>query len=142
MFQDTDTTNVSYKSDINTASSYHYNVHATKNIIVINDYEKLHELFGQLLKETQRIKSEGDYEAVEALVEGYGVKVDQDLHKEVLERNAQFTSAPYSGFVNPVIVPKLNEAGEIEGFSIEQPTTFKEQMIYYSKTYNFLPEVN
>ena len=108
----------------------------------INDYEKLHELFGQLLKETQRIKSEGDYEAVEALVEGYGVKVDQDLHKEVLERNAQFTSAPYSGFVNPVIVPKLNEAGEIESFSIEQPATFKEQMIYYSKTYNFLPEVN
>ena len=108
----------------------------------INDYEKLHELFGQLLKETQRIKSEGDYEAVEALVEGYGVKVDQDLHKEVLERNAQFTSAPYSGFVNPVIVPKLNEAGEIEGFAIEQPATFKEQMIYYSKTYNFLPEVN
>ena len=108
----------------------------------INDYEKLHELFGQLLKETQRIKSEGDYEAVEALVEGYGVKVDQDLHKEVLERNAQFTSAPYSGFVNPVIVPKMNEAGEIEGFTIEQPATFKEQMIYYSKTYNFLPEVN
>ena len=108
----------------------------------INDYEKLHELFGQLLKETQRIKSEGDYEAVEALVEGYGVKVDQDLHKEVLERNAQFTSAPYSGFVNPVIVPKMNEAGEIEAFRIEQPATFKEQMIYYSKTYNFLPEVN
>jgi len=108
----------------------------------INDYEKLHELFGQLLKETQRIKSEGDYEAVEALVEGYGVKVDQDLHKEVLERNAQFTSAPYSGFVNPIIVPKMNDAGEIEGFTIEQPATFKEQMIYYSKTYNFLPEVN
>ena len=108
----------------------------------INDYEKLHELFGQLLKETQRIKSEGDYEAVEALVEGYGVKVDQDLHKEVLERNAQFTSAPYSGFVNPVIVPKMNEAGEIEAFRIEQPATFNEQMIYYSKTYNFLPEVN
>ncbi len=108
----------------------------------INDYEKLHELFGQLLKETQRIKSEGDYEAVEALVEGYGVKVDQDLHKEVLERNAQFTSAPYSGFVNPVIVPKMNEAGEIEGFTVEQPATFKEQMIHYSKTYNFLPEVN
>ena len=94
------------------------------------------------MKETQRIKSEGDYEAVEALVEGYSVKVDQDLHKEVLERNAQFTSAPYSGFVNPVIVPKMNEAGEIEAFRIEQPATFNEQMIYYSKTYNFLPEVN
>ena len=113
-----------------------------KTYFKINDYEKLHDLFGQLLKETQRIKSEGDYEAVEALVEGYGVKVDQDLHKEVLERNAQFTSAPYSGFVNPVIVPKMNDAGEIEGFTIEQPATFKEQMINYSKSYNFLPEVN
>jgi dipeptidyl-peptidase-3 len=113
-----------------------------KTYFKINDYEKLHDLFGQLLKETQRIKSEGDYEAVEALVEGYGVKVDQDLHKEVLERNAQFTSAPYSGFVNPVIVPEMNEAGEIESFTIEQPTTFKEQMINYSKNYNFLPEVN
>ena len=108
----------------------------------INDYEKLHELFGQLLRETQRIKSEGDFAAVEALVEGYGVKVDQDLHKEILERNKQFTSAPYSGFVNPVITPKTNDAGEIEGFTLEQPKTFKEQMLEYSKNYNFLPEVN
>tara|TARA_R110000787_G_scaffold81036_2_gene175880 strand:+ start:38228 stop:40273 length:2046 start_codon:yes stop_codon:yes gene_type:complete len=113
-----------------------------KTYFKINDYEKLHDIFGQLLKETQRIKSEGDYEAVEALVEGYGVKVNQDLHQEVLERNEQFTAAPYSGFVNPVIVPKMNDAGEIEGFTIEQPATFKEQMINYSKSYNFLPEVN
>ena len=113
-----------------------------KTYFNINDYDKLHDIFGQLLKETQRIKSEGDFEAVEALVEGYGVKVDQNLHKEVLERNKQFTSAPYSGFVNPVIVPKMNDAGEIEGFTIEQPATFKEQMINYSKSYNFLPEVN
>jgi dipeptidyl-peptidase-3 len=113
-----------------------------KTYFKINDYEKLHDIFGQLLKETQRIKSEGDYEAVESLVEGYGVKVNQELHKEVLERNKQFTSAPYSGFVNPVIVPKINDAGEIVGFTIEQPATFKEQMINYSKSYNFLPEVN
>ena len=113
-----------------------------KTYFKINDYEKLQDIFGQLLKETQRIKSEGDYEAVEALVEGYGVKVNQDLHKEVLERNEQFTAAPYSGFVNPVIVPEMNDAGEIEGFTIEQPATFKEQMINYSKSYNFLPEVN
>src|SRR5690606_8864189 len=79
----------------------------------INDYDKLHELFGQLLKETQRIKSEGDYSAVEALVESYGVKVDQAVHAEVLKRNEQFTSAPYSGFVNPVLVPETNEEGEI-----------------------------
>ena len=113
-----------------------------KTYFKINDYEKLHDIFGQLLRETQRIKSEGDFEAVEALVEGYGVKVDQDLHKEILKRNEQFTSAPYSGFVNPVIVPNINDAGEIKGFSIEQPATFKEQMIKYSKKYNNLPEVN
>jgi len=113
-----------------------------KTYFNINDYEKLHELFGQLLRETQRIKSEGDFEAVQALVEGYGVKVDQDLHKEILERNAQFTAAPYSGFVNPVIVPKMNDTGEIESFTIEQPATFTEQMLFYKKNYNFLPEVN
>jgi len=108
----------------------------------INDYEKLRELFGELLRETQRIKSEGDFEAVEALVEGYGVKVDQALHAEVLERNKQFTSAPYSGFVNPVIVPTMNDAGEIEGFTIEQPTSFEAQMLNYSKTYSNLPAKN
>ncbi|RLD27697.1 MAG: dihydrofolate reductase [Bacteroidetes bacterium] len=108
----------------------------------INDYEKLHELFGELLRETQRIKSEGDYAAVEALVEGYGVKVDQGLHAEVLERNKQFTSAPYSGFVNPVIVPNMNDEGEIVSFSIEQPETFQEQMLNYSKNYSNLPVEN
>ncbi len=113
-----------------------------KTYFQINDYDKLHDLFGQLLRETQRIKSEGDFKAAEALVEGYGVKVDQDLHKEVLERNKQFTSAPYSGFVNPVIVPKMNDLGEIESFTITQPKTFKDQMVYYSNEYNFLPEVN
>ena len=108
----------------------------------INDYEKLHELFGQLLRETQRIKSEGDYAAVEHLVETYGVKVDQALHKEILERNKQFTSAPYSGFVNPVLVPKMNDNGEIESFTIEQPKTFAEQMLFYSKNYSNLPAMN
>ncbi len=105
----------------------------------INDYDKLHEIFGRLLTETQRIKSEGDYAAVEALVEGYGVKVDQTLHAEILERNKQFTSAPYSGFVNPMIVPKMNDKDEIESFTIEQPNTFVEQMLMYSKNYSFLP---
>src|SRR5690554_1166663 len=108
----------------------------------INDYEKLHDLFGQLLRETQRIKSEGDYAAVEKLVETYGVKVDYDLHKEILERNKQFTSAPYSGFVNPVIVPKMDDNGEIVSFTIEQPETFAEQMLYYAKNYSNLPAVN
>ncbi|QQX76874.1 MULTISPECIES: dipeptidyl-peptidase 3 family protein [Aequorivita] len=108
----------------------------------INDYDKLHDLFGELLRETQRIKSEGDYAAVENLVETYGVKVDQTLHKEILERNKQFTSAPYSGFVNPVLVPKMNDSGEIESFTIEQPETFADQMFFYSKNYSNLPPVN
>jgi len=113
-----------------------------KTYFNINDYEKLHDLFGQLLRETQRIKSEGDFAAVEALVEGYGVKVDQVLHKEVLARNEQFTSAPYSGFVNPIIKPKVNDAGEIVSFSIEQPESFESQMLQYDKEYSFLPEEN
>ncbi|GAB5400507.1 MAG: dihydrofolate reductase [Aureisphaera sp.] len=108
----------------------------------INDYAKLRELFGELLKETQRITSEGDYEAAKALVEDYGVKVDQDIHAEVLDRNSQFKSAPYSGFVNPVIVPTTDDAGEITGFTIEQPESFESQMLEYSKNFNYLPEEN
>ncbi len=107
----------------------------------INDYDKLHDLFGQLLRETQRIKSEGDYAAAEALVEGYGVKVDQTLHAEILERNKQFTTAPYSGFVNPDIIPNMNDNGEIESFSVKQPTTFEEQMLKYSDNYSNLTTV-
>ncbi len=113
-----------------------------KTYFNINDYEKLHELFGQLLRETQRIKSEGDYAAVEALVEGYGVKVDQTIHAEVLERNKQFTSAPYSGFVNPVLVPEMDDNGVITAIKVTQPKGFPEQMLEYSKTYSFLPVKN
>ncbi|MBC3844884.1 dihydrofolate reductase [Winogradskyella echinorum] len=113
-----------------------------KTYFNINDYEKLHELFGQLLRETQRIKSEGDYAAVEALVEGYGVKVDQAIHAEVLDRNKQFTSAPYSGFVNPVLVPEMNDAGEITAIKVTQPKGFPEQMLEYSINYSNLPKVN
>ncbi|WP_336126994.1 dipeptidyl-peptidase 3 family protein [Mesoflavibacter sp. CH_XMU1422-2] len=113
-----------------------------KTYFNINDYDKLHELFGQLLRETQRIKSEGDYAAVEALVEDYGVKVDQAIHAEVLERNKQFKSAPYSGFVNPVLVPETNDAGEITAIKVTQPDTFEGQMLDYSTNYNFLPARN
>ena len=108
----------------------------------INDYEKLHDLFGQLLRETQRIKSEGDFEAVQALVEGYGVKVDQAIHANVLERNKQFTSAPYSGFVNPVLVPQTDADGEITSIKVNYVESFVGQMLDYSEMYNFLPEVN
>ncbi len=108
----------------------------------INDYDKLREIFGRLLKETQRIKSEGDFEAAKALVEGYGVKVDQEIHKEVLDRNAQFTSAPYNGFVNPVLEPVMDAEGNITDINITQPETFEEQMNFYAKNYNFLPTKN
>ena len=108
----------------------------------INDYEKLHELFGQLLRETQRIKSEGDFEAVEALVENYGVKVNQELHAEVLERNKKFKSAPYGGFVNPVLVPETDENGEITNIKVMHSVSFENQMLSYSNKYGFLPEEN
>ncbi len=113
-----------------------------KTYFIVNDYAKLHEIFGRLLKETQRIKSEGDFEAAKALVEGYGVKVDQELHKEVLERNSQFKSAPYSGFVNPVLTPVTDAEGTITDIKIMQPNSFEEQMYFYAKNYSFLPSKN
>ena len=106
-----------------------------KTFYVINDYNKLRLLFGELLKEIQRIKSEGDYEAGKYLIENYGVKVDQDLHKEVLERNKKFTSAPYSGFINPELVLVKNDEGQIIDVKVIQPDSFASQMLNYSKTY-------
>jgi dipeptidyl-peptidase-3 len=113
-----------------------------KTYFNIKDYDKLHQYFGELLRETQRIKSEGDYKAVEALVEGYGVKVDQAIHAEVLERNKQFTGAPYSGFVNPVLVASKDASGNIIGITVEQNDTFEGQMMRYSRDYGFLPTTN
>ena len=110
-----------------------------KTYFNITDYEKLHALFGELLREVQRIKSEGDYEAGKNLVENYGVKVDQKIHAEVLERNKQFPSPPYSGFVNPVLVPKMDKKGNIISIQVTQPKSFAEQMLNYSKNFGFLP---
>jgi dipeptidyl-peptidase-3 len=104
----------------------------------IKDYVKLRAIFGELLKETQRITSEGDYEAGKNLVEDYGVKVDQKLHKEVLDRNSKFKSPPYSGFVNPMLVPTMDTDGNITGFNIEQPESFESQMLEYAKNYGNL----
>lgn len=113
-----------------------------KTYFVVRDYAKLRVLFGELLSEIQRIKSEGDFKAGKALVETYGVKVDQALHKEVLERNSKFKSAPYSGFVNPVLTPELDADGNILDVKVVQPTSFAEQMLDYAKRYTTLPEVN
>ena len=108
----------------------------------ITNYDKLHDLFGQLLKETQRIKSEGDFQAVQSLVEGYGVKVDQEIHSNVLDRNKKFKSAPYGGFINPVLVPEVNSDGDIKSIDVKYAKDFSSQMLYYSRYYNFLPNLN
>lgn len=109
-----------------------------KTYFVINDYDKLRELFGQLLREVQRIKSEGDFDAGQALIEGYGVKVDQDLHREVLERSKNLKSAPYGGFINPELKPVTNENGEITDIKVHYPEDFTQQMLDYSEKYSFL----
>jgi len=113
-----------------------------KTYFVINDYEKLRVLFGELLREIQRIKSEGDYEAGKNLIENYGVKIDQELHAEILKRNEKFTSAPYSGFINPVLTPELDDKGEIIDIKVEQPENFAVQMIEYASRYSTLPDSN
>ena len=113
-----------------------------KTYVVIRDYEALTNLFGQLLREIQRIKSEGDYQAGKALVEKYGVKVDRNLHIEVLERVARLNIAPYSGFINPRLVPKFDEQGEVVDVRIEYPDDFTKQHLEYSARYSFLPTYN
>ncbi|MBX2888129.1 MAG: hypothetical protein KF829_05705 [Ferruginibacter sp.] len=112
-----------------------------KTYIRINDYNKLKDLFGQLLREIQRIKSEGDYAAGKALVETYGVKVDKALHKEVLERYAKLNVKPYKGFIQPKLVPVM-EGEKITDVKIEYPESFYDQMIEYGKKYAFLPIEN
>lgn len=115
---------------------------AGKTYVVVNDYDKLRELFGELLREIQRIKSEGDFKAGMELVERYGVKVDPTLHGEVLKRYAALNIAPYSGFVNPRYVPVLDEAGAMTDVRIEYPTDYVDQMLTYSSEYSFLPNRN
>ena len=113
-----------------------------KTYFVIRDYDKLRVLFGELLKEIQRIKSEGDYDAGMNIIETYGVKVDQEIHKEVLERNKKFTTPPYSGFINPELQPVYNDNNEIVDILVIQPESFAKQMIDYANKYTTLPDYN
>lgn len=114
-----------------------------KTYFVVRDYEKLRGLFGQLLREVQRIKSEGDFAAGQALIENYGTKVDPELHAEVLRRYAPLNVAPYSGFINPKLVPvTASGSDEITNVRVEYPDDFTEQMLEYAATYSFLPTVN
>ena len=107
-----------------------------KTYVKVNDYEKLRGLFAQLLAEVQRIKSEGDFEAGRQLVETYGVKVDPELHKEVLERYARLNIAPYKGFVNPIYTLVKDEKGEITDVKIEYGENYVDQMLRYSHDYS------
>ena len=113
-----------------------------KTFVKVNDYEKLRELFGKLLAEVQRIKSTGDYAAAQALVEGYGVKIDQTLHKEILERYARLDLAPYKGFINPVYTAVKDASGEITDVTIDYTEGYAEQMLRYGRDYSSLPSVN
>jgi dipeptidyl-peptidase-3 len=112
-----------------------------KTFFVINDYMKLRTLFGALLREIQRIKSEGDYKAGHNLVENYGVKVDQPLLTEVLERYNKLNIAPYKGFIQPKLVPVM-DGDRVVDVKIEYPMDFVEQMMEYGKKYSFLPVEN
>lgn len=112
-----------------------------KTYIVVNDYQKLRGLFGELLKEIQRIKSTGDFESGRELVETYAVQIDPELHKEVLDRYQKLGLAPYSGFVNPVYQPVM-ENGEIVDVNVEYTDDYAGQMMEYSREYSFLPSVN
>lgn len=109
-----------------------------KTYVKINDYQKLRSYFGELLGELQRIKSEGDFAAGRLLVETYGVKVDQDLHKEVLERYKNLNLAPYKGFVNPRYEAITDENGEITDVKVIYGEGYVDQMLRYSKDYSVL----
>lgn len=109
-----------------------------KTYVRINDYKKLRTLFGDLLAEIQRIKSEGDFEAARALVENYAVKVDAELHTEVLARYKALNLAPYKGFINPVYTPVLDEDGNITDVTIDYSESFADQNLRYSRDYSNL----
>ena len=113
-----------------------------KTYVKINDYEKLRQLFGQLLGEIQRIKSEGDFEAARQLVENYAVKVDPELHKEVLARYEALHLAPYKGFVNPVYQLETDAEGRVTNVTVSYNEGYAEQMLRYSKDYANLPYRN
>ncbi len=112
-----------------------------KTYVQVNNYDKLRVLFGDLLREIQRIKSEGDYEAGKKLVEDYGVKVNPELHNEVLQRYAKLNIKPYKGFIQPVLTP-IEENGKIIDVKLEIPMSFYDQMIEYGRKYANLPVMN
>ena len=113
-----------------------------KSYVVVNDFVRLRELFGELLCEVQRIKSEGDYEAGKALVEDYAVKVEPTFHAEVIARNKALNIEPYGGFVNPVYTPVYDKKGRIIDVKVSYDSQYVEQHLHYSADYSFLPSFN
>ncbi len=113
-----------------------------KTFVKINDYAKLRVLFGKLLAEIQRVKSEGDFEGARKLVEDYGVKVDAELHKEILERYKKLNISPYKGFINPEYKAVTDKKGNITDVKVVYDESYEHQMLRYSKDYAFLPFVN
>ena len=113
-----------------------------KTYVKINDYQKLRGLFGELLAEIQRVKSTGDFKGAQNLVETYGVKIDPELHKEILDRYAKLNIAPYKGFINPVYTAVRDAQGNITDVKISYTEGYAEQMLRYSKDYATLPLIN
>ena len=113
-----------------------------KHYLQINDYAEVRRLYGELLKEIQRITSEGDYAAAKAMVEDYAVKVEPTLHNEILARYAQLNLAPYKGFVNPVYTPVFDAEGNITDVTLDYTEGYIEQHLRYSRDYSWLPDVN
>ena len=109
-----------------------------KTHLLIHDYKFLRQLFGTLLAEVQRIKSEGDFEAARTLVERYAIRIDADLHKEILDRYKRLNLAPYKGFLNPWLKPVCDESGMMVDVSVDYSETYEEQMLRYSREYGFL----
>lgn len=114
------------------------NIITTKTYVKINDYAKLRHLFGELLAEIQRIKSEGDFEAARLLVEKYAVNIDPELHREILARYKKLNLAPYKGFINPKMTLKMDEEGEITDVVLDYEESYVDQMLRYSDEYGTL----
>lgn len=132
------TEEVSYASAEDALKDAEGNIVTTRTYVKVNDYEKLRHLFGELLAEIQRIKSEGDYEAAHQLVEKYAVNIDPDLHCEILARYKKLNLAPYKGFINPKMTLAYDEEGNPIGVNIDYEESYTDQMLRYSEEYGTL----
>lgn len=129
---------MNYASDEDALKDSEGNIITTKTYVKINDYAKLRHLFGELLAEIQRIKSEGDFEAARLLVEKYAVNIDPELHREILARYKKLNLAPYKGFINPKMTLEMDEEGEITDVVLDYEESYVDQMLRYSDEYGTL----